>query len=330
MRKMDERYYEKISIIIPVYNIHEYIDDMVKSVTYQTYNNIEIILIDDGSSDGSGKICDAWARKDKRVVCVHQKNAGVSAARNKGFAVSTGAYILFADGDDTLAPDMCEKMMKCLKQKDADLSYCGFLNIFDDQTEIMIPKQEVLSDREILYALVADGYFFGAVWNKLFKRETLLDKDGNFITFNSGIRVSEDALWLSKVLKNVRKAVSVPEALYFWRRRANSATRGGVGIRTDKAYLTTLDAYREMTMEMDDQYIKRAMCKRYLGTCRDCLFQAHRERKRELCRELSRRIFRDRYLYRYLDFFIMKLLLCVMLVKLKLPPRLLDKINKIK
>ena len=330
MRKMDERYYEKISIIIPVYNIHEYIDDMVKSVTYQTYNNIEIILIDDGSSDGSGKICDAWARKDKRVFCVHQKNAGVSAARNKGFAVSTGAYILFADGDDTLAPDMCEKMIKCLKQKAADLSYCGFLNIFDDQTEIMIPKREVLSDQEILYALVADGYFFGAVWNKLFKRETLLDKDGNFITFNSGILVSEDALWLSKVLKNVRKAVSVPEALYFWRRRANSATQGGVGIRTDKAYLTTLDAYREMTKEMDEQYIKRAMCKRYLGTCRDCLLQAHRENKRELCRELSRRIFRDRYLYRYLDFFIVKLLFCVTLVKLKLPPRLLDKINKIK
>ena len=313
---------EKISIIVPIYNICDLLDEAVQSIVSQTYENIEIILVDDGSSDGSGTACENWTRRDRRIRCIHQKNAGAGMARN------AGEYILFVDGDDEIAPDLCEKLMSEILKERADVSYCGFLNIFRDKTVGIVPDNKVLKGQEILYALVTEMSFFTAVWNKLFRREVLLDTEGRFIEFSSDISVGEDGLWLSKVLKNAEKAAAVPQALYYWKRRENSATQGGTVIRTDDAYLTVLKAYREMTLEIGDKPAGKIMCKKYLGTCRDCMVQAYREKKSELKKALAERIRDDKRLYGGTDLFTLKLDLCVLLAEINAPLGVIEKIQR--
>lgn len=319
---------DKISIIIPVYNISTYLDSAIESVVYQTYKNIEIILIDDGSTDDSSSICDKWARKDKRVKCIHQKNSGVSVARNIGFENSTGDYILFVDGDDEIAADMCEKMVTKLRDDRADMCYCGYLNIFHNETVQVIPENKILVKNDIIRELITEVSFFTAIWNKLFCRTVLIDSKGNFIPFSRGIYVGEDALWLSKVLKNAERVTSLPESLYYWKRREDSATHGNTKIRTDPKYLTVLDAYKLMTEEIEDVNDKRIMCKRYLGSCRDIMLQAYKEKNSLLCKKFQKRIFNDERMYKAVDLFYVKLKICVILVKIRAPFFVINFIKK--
>ena len=117
---------DKISIIIPVYNVETYIHKCIGSVLAQTYRNIEVILVDDGSPDNSGIICDEYAKKDKRVIVIHKKNGGLSDARNAGIDAATGDYIVFVDSDDYIAPDMIEKLYETQKRNNADITVCGY------------------------------------------------------------------------------------------------------------------------------------------------------------------------------------------------------------
>lgn len=319
---------DRISIIIPVYNISTYLDGAIESIVHQTHRNIEIILVDDGSTDGSSLICDNWAKKDNRIKCIHQGNAGVSVARNVGMSLCSGEYILFVDGDDEIAPDMCEKLLTKLKNDGSDASYCGFVNVFQDKTEKVIPRSKILSGNEVMYELVTDLSFFTAIWNKLFTRTSLLDCNGNFIEFSQGIYIGEDALWLSKVLKNVKKMSAVPSALYFWKRRADSATQGETTVRTDEKYLSMLQAYRKMVFEINNEQANRIICKKYLGCLRDCMIQAHKEKKEHLRNLLTERICEDKKLYGSLDLFMMKLNICIFLVKINASLSFIEKIQK--
>ena len=236
-----------ISIVIPVYNVKYQLECMIESVLNQTYKRFELILVDDGSTDGSDAVCDNWSEKDKRIKCLHQQNLGVSAARNLGFMESRGNYIIFLDGDDEIDLSMCEKMINSIEEDNSDVVCCGFFNIFQDRIEKQTLNNKILAGEEIINALVTNNSFFTAVWNKLFKREILLDKKGIFIPFEQGIYVGEDGLWLSKVLKNAKKVSCISEPLYKWKRRMNSATQGGVLISIDERYLTILKAYKGMT-----------------------------------------------------------------------------------
>ena len=319
--------YDKISLIIPVYNISNYLDDMLQSIEAQTYKNLEVILIDDGSIDDSGIVCERWTKFDQRFYCIHTKNQGVSKARNEGLQRSTGNYILFIDGDDTLAPNMCEILVNRLLEDKSDVSYCGFYNVFEDHTEIIIPQRKILSGSQIQRELVTQVSFFTAVWNKLFRREVLMDRSGNFIPFIPGIYVGEDALWLAKVLKNAQKISSVSQALYYWQRRTDSATQGKTQVRTDAFYLTVLDAYQQMLLELNDPFSKKILCKKYLGICRDCMIQAYQEGNKELSRRLRQRIQSDYKIYDHLDLFTIKLKMCTSLVSIGAPMPLLKWVN---
>ena len=115
---------ELISIIVPVYNVEQYLDDCLVSILNQTYKNLEIILIDDGSTDNSGKICDEYAKKDSRIIVFHKENGGVSSARNAGLRIAKGIYIGFVDPDDWIAEDMYEVLYLNAKKYDADVSVC--------------------------------------------------------------------------------------------------------------------------------------------------------------------------------------------------------------
>ena len=253
---------KKISIIVPVYNIKSILSSTIESIINQTYKNIEIILVDDGSTDGSGDVCDFWETKDSRIKSFHKANEGVSIARNYGFSKSTGEYILFIDGDDEINSGMCEKLLHKLLNEKADMSYCGYENVFSNETIKNVPKESVLKGNDIIDALVSDIVFFTAIWNKLFKRDVLLNEKGDFISFPKGIYVGEDELWLAKVLKNAKNAAAVPEVLYSWKRRENSATKGGRFVKTDEKYLTVLKAHRGVVLEIQDIELRRKRCKK--------------------------------------------------------------------
>ena len=120
----------KISIIIPVYNVKEYIKEAIESVINQTYKNIEIIIINDGANDGSEKICDEYSKIDSRIKLINQKNMGLSTARNKGLECITGEYIAFLDPDDVYHPEMIEKAYKAITQKNVDCVICNFISFF--------------------------------------------------------------------------------------------------------------------------------------------------------------------------------------------------------
>ena len=198
---------EIISIIVPVYNVEQYLNRAVKSILSQTYKDIEVILVDDGSTDRSGLICDKYAETDKRVKVIHKENSGASSARNVGFEKSTGDYILFLDSDDVVDPYMREKLLSKLFREGADLSYYGCVYTSSKWEVKYIPQSSDTYDTEqMLCSLLWNMPFYCIVWNKLFRREMLLDSSSNFIPFPKEVHVGEDMLWLARVLKKANKA----------------------------------------------------------------------------------------------------------------------------
>ena len=117
---------EKVSIIVPVYNVEKYLDKCIESIVNQTYRNIEIILVDDGSPDKCPEICNEWAKKDDRIKVIHKENGGLSSARNAALEIAQGDYITFVDSDDWIENDMIQSMLTCAAKNDADIVCCGF------------------------------------------------------------------------------------------------------------------------------------------------------------------------------------------------------------
>ena len=163
---------ELISVIIPVFNIENYIAKCIESVMDQSYSNLEIIIIDDGSTDGSSKICDEYSKKDGRIQVIHQKNVGLSGARNNGIKLSKGDYIAFLDGDDYIEKDMYELLYKNIKSNNADISICEYV-FNDDNTKFKGKKHEIniFNNQEAIRRLLYDEEINSYAWNKLYSRK---------------------------------------------------------------------------------------------------------------------------------------------------------------
>ncbi|MDO5396828.1 MAG: glycosyltransferase [bacterium] len=148
-----------ISIIIPVYNVEKYLDRCIKSIIGQTYKEIEIILVDDGSTDNSGKMCDEWAKKDKRIKVIHKKNAGLGYARNSGLEVASGEYIMFVDSDDYIALSTCEKALKNIKKNNSDICYYGHIDDYNGKTiqNDAVPNKLLYHGNEVIDEFMADS-----------------------------------------------------------------------------------------------------------------------------------------------------------------------------
>lgn len=169
---------ELISVIVPVYNVERYLCRCVDSILHQTYRNLEVLLVDDGSTDASGAICDEYAAQEERVTAVHQKNGGLSAARNAGLERAQGTYLCFVDSDDFLDSRMLETLCRDLQEQDADVAVVGF-RMFEREeelapAELAVPVQCMTGREAIRSTLVSDelGDF---AWNKLYKRELFRD-----------------------------------------------------------------------------------------------------------------------------------------------------------
>ncbi len=229
-----------ISIIIPVYNVAEYLPACLESVCSQTYQNLEIILVDDGSTDISGSICDRWAERDSRIRVIHKENGGVSSARNAGIQVSTGDLIGFVDGDDWISEYMYEKLGNAISG--ADIACCGFMEYPMGDMSVAIPRGTkpagCFSMPEAALYIYQKGGYFTSIWNKLFRRQIIIQK-GNIVLMDTGVSWGEDELWLSQVLSKSKKIAYVPDTLYYWRPRMGSVTREEI---ITKKHMTLLKA----------------------------------------------------------------------------------------
>ncbi len=202
-----------ISIIIPVYNGEKYLSKCIDSILSQTYQNLEIILVDDGSIDSSPKICDEYSKKDNRIKVIHKKNGGVSSARNIGIAESTGDYIGFVDSDDYIELNMYENLFKALKDNNTEISMCGYNELENNKiTKSIIPNQNTISGEELLKDIFEE-LFRPVVWNKLFKR-CLFFNGSNQICFPENVTFGEDALMIVSILNATDNISIVHKALY--------------------------------------------------------------------------------------------------------------------
>ncbi len=162
-----------ISIIIPIYKVEQYLDKCIQSIINQTYKNLQIILVDDGSPDNCGKICDEYALKDNRIEVIHKINGGLSDARNVGIGRAKGKYIGFVDSDDYIEKDMYENMYNLLEERNADVCICNFYNVIENNNIIKNPNNGIqeYNKIDILKEILLDKQIQSYAWNKLYKSE---------------------------------------------------------------------------------------------------------------------------------------------------------------
>ncbi|MCM1086915.1 MAG: glycosyltransferase [Muribaculaceae bacterium] len=232
---------ERISVIVAIYNIEAYLERCVESLLGQSYQNLEIILVDDGSTDKSGRICDMLAAKDDRIVPLHKKNGGLANARNAGLAIAKGNYIGFVDGDDWVDKDMYEKLFGGLTEQGADLAICRYRRVYRGHTEdASIDRAVVFEGLEALQAYVEEREEYdiqNAAWNKLYRRELLED-----IRFPDG-KWYEDILFATTALTHAGKCVYLDSACYnYIIDREGSIMNMRINSRT---FTDLIPAYRE-------------------------------------------------------------------------------------
>lgn len=256
---------ELISVIIPVYNAKGMLDTCVHSVINQTYRNWELILIDDGSTDGSANDCDNFALQDSRIKVVHKQNGGESSARNRGVEIASGDYITFVDADDFVHPQYLEFLFNAIKAGDYQISAC--LYEYPDETH---PQQFhtqllqndylklCLSGRELLeglfFRLKVRGFSFKTAWGKLYKTEVLkghLYKD---------LYISADAEYASRMYQRISSMIIVGCPLYYWYRNPNSLSRAIFSYKNIHRMLCYY--YAKNNIPVEDQKIRALGLKR--------------------------------------------------------------------
>ena len=214
----------EVSIIVPVYQVEKYIRQCIDSILAQTFTDFELILVDDGSKDRSGQICDEYAGMDKRVKVIHQKNSGAAAARNSGMDQAIGDYFLFVDSDDYVVPTVVECLYEKAVKEKADIAVCNYLYFFENDREKDFStsiKSEVLPGREIFYNRKNERNYgiWTVVWNKLYRKETV-----GKVRFRFG-RYFEDEFWANDIYQMDIKVVTIPECLYYYRQHDESTMK---------------------------------------------------------------------------------------------------------
>lgn len=230
----------EVSIIVPVYQVEKYIGQCVDSILAQTFTDFELILVDDGSKDQSGQICDEYAEIDERVKVIHKENGGLSDARNKGMDQAVGNYFMFVDSDDYIAPTMVECLYRNILNENADIAACNYLYYFENDRKKNFAtniKSEVLSGAEIFYNRKNERNYgiWTVAWNKIYKKETLGNKRFRFGKYH------EDEFWANDIYQMNIKIVTIPECLYYYRQRDNSI----MGKKSIVRNMDILEAFQE-------------------------------------------------------------------------------------
>lgn len=214
-----------VSVVIPAWNAEKTLERMLDAVTGQTWKDLEVVVVDDGSMDGTAAAAERAAGKDGRIRVIRQDCLGVSAARNAGLAVCTGKYIRFADADDTMPPDSIERTVLRAEKDGSELAIGGYDQYILEKRSVhnLANRDDTVPCDEIMNHLCshANSYFYGVLWNKLFLRETV--EQGN-VRFTEGFTWGEDFAFVMDYLRHVRKVSFLKESLYDYRRTPGSAS----------------------------------------------------------------------------------------------------------
>lgn len=210
-----------VSVVIPVYNVEKYLPECLDSVINQTYTNLQIILVDDGSTDSSGEICDKYAEIDSRITVIHQDNQGAGAAKNAGLKLINGDYLSIIDSDDYLEQNYYKIMVSAMQNYKVDVVQCLFKNVFLDATyerkyNFQSSKDRVIERNKFLFELLYD-WKYSVFWNKLFKTSLLT----NSICFPVGRKI-DDEFFTYKLMCNAEKIININTHLYNYRMRKSS------------------------------------------------------------------------------------------------------------
>lgn len=246
-------YRELVSIIVPIYNSDKWLDLCLKSILKQSYKNFELLLIDDGSTDNSGVICDIYAKKDSRIMVFHKKNEGVSIARNYGLSLAKGKYVQFIDSDDIVDSEMTKKLIRLIEEKNTDMVMCKvhfldenemYCHSLKNNNTINIGK---MTKVEVLKNIIRDDGFQGFLVNKLFKKKIL---DLNNIKFDEHISICEDLLFCCQYLACINSVAYTTEKLYGYIQHENSALH-----KVNKKILTSIEAKRQIALIFDKYFL---------------------------------------------------------------------------
>lgn len=210
-----------VSIIVPAYNVERYIQQCLESIKAQTYQNIEVIIIDDGSKDQTRYICDEFSESDKRFKVLHKINEGISAARNLGVETASGTYITFVDADDYIKENHIESLVNMIKKYAADLSITSHMQVKSGEkvTENQVNSPTILNRKQVFQHLYNNDMYGGYLWNKLFKAEIIRE---NNIFFPKNINVFEDMIFICDYLNYCKKTVYGHEITYYYVQHENS------------------------------------------------------------------------------------------------------------
>lgn len=213
---------ELISVIVPVYNVEKYLKECVDSILNQTYTNIEIILVDDGSKDKSGAICDEYEKVDNRVKAIHKQNGGVCSARNLALSEISGEWIAFIDSDDWIESNYIEELYKCAIDTNSDIVACGYNRVTGQNKESINNSGKIteLNAREFLIKVLNPQTGMGFCHMKLYKKAAIKD-----VLFDTNLIVGEDALFNEQIACNVKKVCILEKNVYNYRINANSVVR---------------------------------------------------------------------------------------------------------
>lgn len=213
-----------ISVVIPIYNAEKYIKRCLESVMAQTYEDIEIILVNDGSIDSSYKLCEEISERDKRIRIINQENMGVSVARNQGLEDCKGEYVIFVDSDDYLKSNMIEVLYKNIRINEADYVICDYITVKEG---LLIESEQVIDYgsykdteiKEIIRNMIGGGKLFSSVWRGIYKKDIIID---NHIEFKQ-MKFAEDMLFNFEYLLNCNKVTVIDDKLYFYVENSSSA-----------------------------------------------------------------------------------------------------------
>lgn len=231
-----------VSIIIPIYNVEKYLSKCIDSVINQTYQNLEILLIDDGSTDNSSEICETYSKKDNRIKVIHKENSGVSSARNKGLENAIGKYVCFVDSDDEVKAEYIATLVRLMTEKKVDMAMINYIkkDLEHEERIKYFLKDKRLNKKQFFEQLFQPNSFAGYLWNKIFERETILKYQ---ISFNENIYVCEDLLFVCQVADKCEEFYYDFEAyLYEYFIRKDSALRRDYSYKT----ATRVDVYEKI------------------------------------------------------------------------------------
>ena len=274
-----------VTVIVPVYNTAPYLKECVASISSQTYQKLEIIAVDDGSTDGSAELLDEIAGKDSRIKVVHKENGGVSSARNTGLEMAHGEYISFVDSDDTLEPDMYETLLSMAEQYNAAIAHCSYSRLTGDDQRPIGGSGRILAQTGTgaQVSLLKGEYFTGGLWNKLFRRELF-----GPIRLCEDLRINEDVLAVFQLFQCADKTVFIDVCKYNYRTSSTSSCAKTGWLKKSQDCIKATERMRDIATDQAVQkLIDERLLRCLLGYYRNLLFSGYRNSATERSKVLQ-------------------------------------------